>query len=99
MTHAPDAFSRRGFQMSAAYDPNKQGWGFASVVVLLTGGLLFTAYSIHERTYIHPRDPMAVQVYHQRDGAGGAEHGAPAAEHKEGEAAPAGAAKAEPAKH
>ncbi len=78
--------------MSAAYDPNKQGWGFASVVVLLTGGLLFTAYSIHERTYIHPRDPMAVQVYNQRDAAGGAEPGAAKTEG-------AAESKAAPAKH
>ena len=53
--------------MSAQYDPNKQGWGFASVVVLLTGGLLYTAYSIHERTYVHPRDPMMQQAYYERD--------------------------------
>ncbi len=87
--------------MSAAYDPNKQGWGFASVVVLLTGGLLFTAYSIHDRTYTHPRDPMTTQVYSERDAVGGGEHGGAAAEHKEGaaaehkegEAAPAAAAK------
>ncbi len=79
--------------MSAAYDPNKQGWGFAGVVVLLTCGLLFTAYSIHDRTYTHPRDPMTAQVYRDRDAAGGGEHGAAAAEHKEGEVAPAGEAK------
>jgi hypothetical protein len=75
--------------MSAAYDPNKQGWGFASVVVLLTGGLLFTAYSIHERTYIHPRDPMAVQVFHERDAAKGSEN------HSEAKAEPGAEAKAE----
>ncbi len=76
--------------MSAAYDPNKQGWGFAGVVVLMTCGLLFGAYSIHERTYIHPRDPMAAQVYRDRDAAGGELHEAPKAG-----AAPAG----EAAKH
>jgi len=65
-----------GYPMNATYDPNKQGWGFASVVVLLTCGLLYTAYSIHERTYIHPRDPMNVQVYHDRDKNGGESHGA-----------------------
>ena len=68
--------------MAAEYNPNKQGWGFASVVVLLTGGLLFTAYSIHSRTYIHPRDPMAAQVYHERDVAKAAEHEAKAGAHK-----------------
>lgn len=68
--------------MAAEYNPNKQGWGFASVVVLLTGGLLFTAYSIHSRTYIHPRDPMATQVFHERDLAKAKGHEATAAEHK-----------------
>ncbi len=65
---------------SAAYDPNKQGWGFASVVVIMTLGLLYTAYSIHSSTYIHPRDPMAVQVYHERDAKGGESHEAPKGE-------------------
>ncbi len=82
--------------MAAEYNPNKQGWGFASVVVLLTGGLLFTAYSIHSRTYIHPRDPMAVQVYHERDVAKA--HEAKAEEHKaEGAAETKGEAKPESA--
>jgi hypothetical protein len=72
----PVALSRRGFLMSAQYDPNKQGWGFASVVVLLTCGLLYTAYSIHERTYVQPRDPMMQQAYHSVDVAKAAEkHG------------------------
>jgi hypothetical protein len=67
----------------SAYNPNKQGWGFAAVVCVLTAGLFFTAKTIHDRTYRHPRDPMTTQVYHDRDGAS---HDAPAADH----AAPAG---------
>jgi hypothetical protein len=59
--------------MSAPYNPNKEGWGFAAVVCLLTAGMLYGAYSIHERTYRHPRDPMMVQVYHDRDQGG--DHG------------------------
>lgn len=62
--------------MSASYDPNKQGWGFAAVVSLITAGMFFGAWTIHERTYRHPRDPMAVQVYHERDkAAADASHG------------------------
>jgi hypothetical protein len=53
--------------MSAAYNPNKQGWGFAAVVCLITAGLFFTAKTIHARTYRHPRDPMMEQVFHDRD--------------------------------
>ena len=53
--------------MSAPYNPNKQGWGFAFVVCLITAGLFFTAKTIHARTYRHPRDPMNEQVYHDRD--------------------------------
>lgn len=76
----------------SAYNPNKQGWGFAAVVCLITAGLFFTAKTIHARTYRHPRDPMTQQVYHDRDlakqhEAAAGEHGA-AAEH----AAPAGEA-------
>ena len=71
--------------MSAAqYDPNKLGWGAALVTCALTAALGFGAYTIHNNTYRHPRDPMATQVYHERDNA---KHAAPAASH--GEAAPA----------
>lgn len=63
--------------MSGEYNPNKLGWGAAAVTVVGTLGLLFTAYSIHNKTYRHPRDPMMQQVYHERDAAGG-EHGAAA---------------------
>ena len=86
--------------MAAEYNPNKQGWGFASVVVLLTGGLLFTAYSIHSRTYIHPRDPMATQVYHERDVAKAAEHKTEGAAETKGEVKPeSAAAEPKPEKH
>jgi len=83
--------------MSAAYDPNKLGWGAAALTCAMTAALGFTAYTIHNKTYLHPRDPMAVQVYHERDAAGGGEHGAAkhepgADEHKTDSAA--GAAKA-----
>ncbi len=66
--------------MSASYDPNKQGWGAAVVTCVFTGALLFGAWTIHKNTYRHPRDPMATQVYHERDAAkqgAPAEHAAP----------------------
>ena len=79
--------------MSAAYDPNKLGWGAAALTCAMTAALGFTAYTIHNKTYLHPRDPMAVQVYHERDAAGGG-HGeakpeAGAGEHKSDAAADA----------
>lgn len=90
----------------SAYNPNKQGWGFAAVVCLLTAGLFFTAKTIHARTYRHPRDPMTQQVYHERDVAkqheaagehGAAEHAAPAGEAHEAAPAAAGKDTAKPA--
>ena len=91
----------------SAYNPNKQGWGFATVVCVLAAGLFFTAKTIHNRTYRHPRDPMTTQVYHERDAAkhaaAAAEHTAPAGETQVPEAAKdtghAEPAKAAPAKH
>ncbi|MEP6780121.1 MAG: hypothetical protein ABJC26_09550 [Gemmatimonadaceae bacterium] len=69
--------------MSGNYNPNKHGWGFAAVVCLIAAGLFFTARTIHQRTYRHPRDPMNEQVYRQRDieknRAASADHAAPAA--------------------
>jgi hypothetical protein len=56
--------------MSGAYDPNKQGWGFAGVICLMAAGLFFMAYTIHNRTYRNPRDPMAGQVFQDRDAGG-----------------------------
>ena len=64
--------------MHAAYDPNKQGWGAALITCVFTGALLFSAWTIHKNTYRHPRDPMNVQVYHDRDMAAEGSH-APAA--------------------
>ncbi|MES2523643.1 MAG: hypothetical protein V4617_13140 [Gemmatimonadota bacterium] len=76
--------------MSAEYNPNKLGWPAAAVTVVGTLGLLFAAYSIHDRTYRHPRDPMMQQVYHERDAAGGGHGAAAAAEEHAGKVAPAG---------
>ena len=67
-----------GLSMKAAYDPNRQGWGFAAVICVLTAGLFFTAYTIHNNTYRHPRDPMARQVYQERDAAASSNHEAAA---------------------
>jgi hypothetical protein len=71
------------------YDPNKLGWGAALVTCAFTAALGFGAWTIHKNTYRHPRDPMAQQVYYERDQAkhaAGGEHGAAAGDH----AAPAG---------
>ena len=59
--------------MSAEYNPNKLGWGAALLTCVMTAALGFTAYTIHNKTYRHPRDPMAQQVYHADDAAKGAE--------------------------
>lgn len=78
------------------YDPNKLGWGAAIITCVFTAALGFSAYTIHKNTYRHPRDPMNVQVYHERDMAkheGGEAKGE--AEHAPG--AEQGAAKAEEA--
>lgn len=88
------------------YDPNKLGWGAAIVTCVMTAALGFGAYTIHNNTYRHPRDPMMQQVYYERDkakatggehgAAAGGEHGAAAGEHgaktdsTHQEAAPAG---------
>jgi hypothetical protein len=61
--------------MSAPFNPNKQGWGFALVVCLITAGLFLTAHTIHTRTYRNPRNPMFEQVYHDRDIAKAREEG------------------------
>ncbi len=73
--------------MSKPYNPNTQGWGFALVVCGITAGLFFSAYTIHSNTYRHPRDPMATQVYSERDSSkaagGGAAHTEGAESHDE----------------
>lgn len=66
------------------YDPNKLGWGAALITCIFTAALGFGAYTIHNNTYRHPRDPMNQQVYYERDQAkhsAGGEHGAAAGEH------------------
>jgi len=92
------------FVMSAAYDPNKLGWGAAAATCALTAALGFTAYTIHKNTYLHPRDPMAVQVYNQRDAAAkehtpaaGEEHAAPAGESAKADSAGGAATESAPA--
>jgi hypothetical protein len=76
------------------YDPNKLGWGAALITCIFTAALGFGAYTIHNNTYRHPRDPMNQQVYYERDqakhAAGGA-HGAAAGEAGEHGAAEAAA--------
>lgn len=83
--------------MSGEYNPNKLGWGAAAVTVVGTLGLLFTAYSIHNQTYRHPRDPMMQQVYHERDAAGAEHDAAAGGEHVATPAAGTPAGAAEPA--
>lgn len=90
---------------NSQYDPNKLGWGAAVITCAFTAALGFTAYTIHKNTYRHPRDPMNVQVYHERDMA---KHEGGEATHEGGEAKAEGehaagaeqaAPKAEAAKH
>ena len=76
------------------YDPNKLGWGAALITCIFTAALGFGAYTIHNNSYRHPRDPMNQQVYYERDQAKHAasgEHGAAAGEAGEHEAAEAAA--------
>ncbi len=80
--------------MSVAYDPNKLGWPAAAVTTVATLGLLFAAYTIHNNTYRHPRDPMNFQVYHAEDNA---KHSAAASHDAPAEGAPAEGAAAAPA--
>lgn len=82
------------------YDPNKLGWGAALITCVFTAALGFGAYTIHNNTYRHPRDPMNQQVYYERDKGGhapAAEHEAAAGEHKEGAPATAADSAAAPA--
>ncbi|MCA2991130.1 hypothetical protein [Gemmatimonas sp.] len=76
------------------YDPNKLGWGAALVTCAFTAALGFGAWTIHKNTYRHPRDPMAQQVYYERDQAkhaAGGDHGAAADHGGGGDHAPAAA--------
>lgn len=78
--------------MSGEYNPNTQGWPFAGMVCLLALGLLFFAYTTHEKNYLHPRNPMNQQVFHAEDAAK-AEHGGEAKHEAKTEPAAEGAAK------
>lgn len=83
--------------MSEQYNPNKLGWGAAALTCLMTASLLFTAYTIHKNTFLHPRNPMATQVYQARDNAAANEHATAAAEGAEHTANASPAAEAKPA--
>ena len=39
---------------------NSQGWGVAAFVVLLAVAAAFGAWTIHKRTYQHPRAPITM---------------------------------------
>lgn len=41
-------------------DNNRQGWGVAAFIVLLAVAAAFGAWTIHERTYQHPRAPITM---------------------------------------
>jgi hypothetical protein len=42
-----------------SYDPNKLGWGFAAVIIVLAIAANITAFSIHKATYQKPDKPAA----------------------------------------
>ena len=39
-------------------DNNKQGWGVAAFICVLALATAFAAWTIHKRTYVHPRSPI-----------------------------------------
>lgn len=43
----------------SSYDPNKLGWGFATIIIVLAVVANITAYSIHKATYLKPDKPAA----------------------------------------
>lgn len=45
-----------------AHDPNKLGWGFAALIIVLAIVANVTAYSIHKATYLKPDKPAAAQA-------------------------------------
>ncbi len=47
---------------SEPYDPNKLGWGFAAVIIVLAIVANVTAYSIHKATYLKPDKPAAAEA-------------------------------------
>jgi hypothetical protein len=46
------------------HDPNKLGWGFAAVIIVLAIVANVTAYSIHKATYLKPDKPAAAAAAH-----------------------------------
>jgi hypothetical protein len=49
---------------TAPYDPNRLGWGFAAVIIVLAIVANVTAYSIHKATYLKPDKPAAATTAH-----------------------------------
>lgn len=47
---------------SAPYDPNKLGWGFAAVIIVLAVVANVAAFSIHKATYQKPDKPAAAEA-------------------------------------
>jgi hypothetical protein len=45
------------------YDPNRLGWGFAAVIIVLAIVANVTAFSVHNATYLKP-DKAAVGMPH-----------------------------------
>lgn len=48
---------------TAPHDPNKLGWGFATVIIVLAIVANVTAYTIHKATYLKP-DATATAAEH-----------------------------------
>jgi hypothetical protein len=46
------------------HDPNKLGWGFAAVIIVLAIVANVTAFSIHKATFQKPDKPAAAQASH-----------------------------------
>lgn len=49
---------------TSSYDPNKLGWGFAAVIIVLAVVANVAAYSIHKATYQKPDKPAAEAAAH-----------------------------------
>lgn len=45
------------------YDPNRLGWGFAAVIIVLAIVANVTAFSVHKATYLKP-DKASVEASH-----------------------------------
>jgi hypothetical protein len=43
-------------------DPNRLGWGFAAVIIVLAIAANVTAYSIHKATYLKPDKAPAAEA-------------------------------------